>query len=285
MYYSKIKIVHGLILTIFILISTNAQAYFVRPFITFGVGQSTDGLIVDGATSNTVQFNDAARTARSTVDLSTGTMSLYAQGSGPSVSSSAQGVMGDTLNFQNGMGTNVDFSFGLDAILNATILGDTPNNSFLSWRLAIAVFDTGLVDHTNFFGNALQDDPTDIAPVFFQQINGDQNNPTSDIVDFAINENINGSFTLGSNNESYDFFYLASLAGISNNELSSYTLDGENTATAGITVAQNVVTSSGSGVFPVDTAATNVPEPNIFSLLGLGLLSILFFLRRTRKIS
>lgn len=284
MYYSKIKIVHGLILTIFILISTNAQAYFVRPVVTFG-GQLTDGLMVDGATSNTVQFNDATRTARSTVDLSTGTMSLYAQGSGPSVSSSAQGVMGDTINFQNGMGTTVDFSFGLDAILNATIIGDTPNGSLLSWSVTIAVFEAGLVDHTNFFGNALQDDPNDIAPVFFDRALGNQNNPTSDIVNFAIDENINGSFILGSNNESYDFFYLANLVGASNNELSSFTLDGENTATAGITVAQNVVTSSVSGVFPVDTAVTNVPEPNVFSLLGLGLLSILFFLRRTRKIS
>ncbi len=283
MFNPKIKIVHGLILVIFIFIAANAQAYFVRPFITFGVGQSTDGLILNGATSNAVQFNDAARTARSTVDLSTGKMSLFAQGSGPTVSSSAQGVMGDTLNFQNGMGTNVNFSFGLDAVLNATILGDTPNNSFLSWRLAIAVFETGLVDHTNFFGNALQDDPTDIAPVFFQQISGDQNNPASDIVNFPINENINGNILLTSNNETFDFFYLASLAGISNNELSSYTLDGENTATASITVAQNVIATSGSGVFPVNMTTTTVPEPNIFSLLVLGLLSILFCLR-TRKI-
>ncbi|SFP68498.1 PEP-CTERM protein-sorting domain-containing protein [Nitrosomonas cryotolerans] len=277
---SKIKIVHGFILTIVILISTNTQAYFVRPVVTFG-SQVTDGLMLNGATSKAVQFNDDAR---STVDLSTGEMSLFAQGNGSSVSSSAQGTMGDTINFRNGMGTNVDISFGLDAILNATIIGDTPNSSFLGWSIAVAVFETGLVDHTNFFGNALQDDPGDIAPVFFRQISGNQNSPASDIVNFSINENIESSILLESNNVTLDFFYLASLFGASNGEVSSYTLDGENTATAGITVAPNVITTSDSGVFPVNMTTTNVPEPNIFGLLGLGLLSMLLFLRARKVI-
>lgn len=62
-------------------------------------GQVTDGLILNGATNNIIQFNEAARAAHSTVYLSTEEMSLFAQGNGPSVSNSVKGTMGDIINF------------------------------------------------------------------------------------------------------------------------------------------------------------------------------------------
>ncbi len=256
-----------------LLLSHAASAYFVRPFITFGPGQTTDGLIVNGATSNTVQFNDAARSSRSTVDLATGEMSLFAQGGGPTVSSSGQGIMGETLNFQGGAGTMVDFDWGLEATLDATILGDTPNNSFLTWSITVAVFEADLVDHTNFFGNALQDDPTDIAPLFFQQVLGNRNNPAADINGFIIDESIQGSLELATNNETWDFFYIAGLSGIAQNELSSYVLDGENTATAGVQVEQFVEVGSGSGEF-LGFPTFTTPEPSALAMLGFAVVAL-----------
>src|SRR5690606_8264839 len=92
------------------------EGAIVRPVITFG-GEIVDGLIVDGATSNSVEFSDAARTARSSVDLASGEMRLFTSGAGATVSSSAQGIMGDSLTFLNGAGTTVNFSWGLEAIV------------------------------------------------------------------------------------------------------------------------------------------------------------------------
>ena len=110
------------------------------------------------------------------------------------------------------------------------------------------MFDAGQVDHTNWFGNALQDDPGDIAPVLFQFLHGDLGNPGADIVDYELSESIDESFILGSDYESYDFFYLASVFGSASTELSPFVWDGENTATAGLDVAQGVTVRSGSGV-------------------------------------
>ncbi len=244
-----------------------ASAYFIRPFITFGPGQTTDGLIVDGATSSGVQFNDAARSARSFVDLETGEMALYAEGSGSTVSSSGQGVMGDTLNFQNGMGTEVFFGFELEALIDVEVLADTPGrNSFVSWFVAIAVFEAGLVDHTNFFGNAQQDDPEDIAPLFYAEDGGDFNNPSEDIFGADVFASVDGSILLESNNETVDVFYLARLSGISNEELNFYLLDGENTAAAFVDVDPGVEVGSGSGVFLGFPHI--VPEPGPAALLA-----------------
>jgi hypothetical protein len=240
-----------------------AEGAIVRPVITFG-GEIVDGLIVNGATSNSVEFSDAARTARSSVDLASGEMRLFASGEGATVSSSAQGIMGDSLTFLNGAGTTVNFTWGLEAIIDAEIFGDTPNNSFILYGLTVGVYEQGLVDHTNWFGRSSE-------ATFFQTLSGDLGNSPTDIVGTSINETINGAITLGSNNESFDFFFSAMLAAASNNELISYTLDGEHTASAGVSVEGNVIVTSGSGEFlGYEASAPVVPEASSMAIWGIG---------------
>jgi len=258
-----------------LLAAGNAHAYFVRPAVTFGPGELIDGLIVDGATHNAVEFNDAARTGRASVDLATGEMRLYAEGNVNTASSSGQGIMGDTLTFVGGAGTDVHFSWGLEATVDATVIADTPNGNLLVGSVFFGIFEAGLVDHTNWFGNAQQDDPDDIAPLFFDTMRVDYSNPVADLSGAIIDLMIDATIKLDSDRERFDVFYTSALFGAANVDLGSYLLDGEHTASAGVAVAPGVTVYSDSGVFlgyGADPATVALPGMLwLFAAGGLGI--------------
>ena len=262
-----------------LLFAASANAYFVRPVVTFGSGTLIDGLIVDGATQNDVGFNDAARQARSDVNLATGEMKLFAAASGPSTSASGQGIMGDTVTFVNGIGTDAYFSFGLDAVLDVDVTIDTFDSPLFSWRVTVGVFERGLVDYTDWFGRSGE-------ALLFNTATDSISDPMADIVGMPINAFVDGTLILPTNRETYDVFYQASLFGGSGSlgQIASFVFDGENTATAGVDVAQGVEVYSGSGVFLGFGADPNaVPVPATIALLSAGWIG--FSRRRKRTIA
>ncbi len=258
-----------------LVVSMSSHAYFVQPVVQVG-GEFVNGLDENGATSGSEGIAAADGDARADIDLNAGEMHLFASGSGTSAFSSGQGLMGDTVTFTGGQGSNVAFSFGIDGTVEATLDGTLSEFTTLQVRLAVGVFDTGLVDASNWFGNALQNDPEDIMPLFFEQTSIEFADDLSGSLATTFDEMITGSLALASDNVTLDFFYLAGLQGASNGAFSSFILDAENTATASITVGPDVSTTSGSGTFlgfPAAPAA--VPLPGSVALFGLAAIALL----------
>jgi hypothetical protein len=257
--------------------SQNSHAYFVRPFVTFGAGTSIDGLIVDGATQNDVGFGGSNRQARANVNLATGEMKLFAAASGPGTSASGQGVMGDSLTFRNGAGTNATLSFSLDAILHVDVFQDTLDSPLFTWGVTLGVFERGLVDHTDWFGRSSE-------AVFFGSDSDSITDPDEDISGLAVNPSVEAIIPLSTDNEIFDVFFNAFLFGGSGSlgQITSFAIDGENTASANVNTALGVDVYSESGVFLGFASDPNlVPVPPTMAILGAGLI-ILGFIRNSQ---
>ncbi|MEM1154115.1 MAG: hypothetical protein AAGI44_08230 [Pseudomonadota bacterium] len=256
-----------------LLFATNASAYFVRPVVSFGPGTIIDGLIVDGSTQNAVGFSDAARSARSDVNLETGEVKLFASASGPGTSASANGIMGDTLTFLNGAGTSASFSFGLEATLDIDVSMETLDSPGFFATVTMGVFNQGVADFTNWFSLG-----TDA--LFFGTDSFSLTDPQTDVLDQLVEIGVFGNVPLASGRETLDVFYAAFIAGGSGSfgQITSFMFDGENTAIAGLDAGEGVDVFSDSGVFLGfgREPSSQVPAPMSALLLAIGLLVMRF---------
>ncbi len=261
------------------LLSATANAYFIRPYISYS-GSTIDGLEVDGATSRAEGYSDAFRSSRADVSLATGQMKLFVEANGPNYGATAQGVMGDTVTLVNGAGTTANFTWGLEATVNVDWFQNTLNSHTIWYVAGMAVYAPGVADRTNWHvkeDNAL----------FYDFRVYQMPEPTEDVIDYLIDVDLSGDINLDSNYQSFDVFYTAQLLASGSDEWMGFTIDGEHTASAGLSLADGVTMTSASGVFLRDAPgnndpSSNVPEPGTILLLGAGLASILGFRSRKR---
>lgn len=249
--------------------SFDASAYFVRPFLTFGPGETIDGLIIDGTTSSSQSFSDASRTARSSIDLETGEVRLFASGSGPSVSSSAQAVFGETLTYRNGAGTSASLFFEFDFDLFYDTIVTTPSVPTLAYTLGLHVFEAGVAEPLTFTNADILSQAIFSETIFENIANSIDDTIIGSDTDI-VDDFIEAQFSLTTDNESFDVFFVVGLLGSANNELGRYVLDGENTALVDFQVDDGVSVFSDSGVF-LGLESVPVPVPAAVWFYGAAL--------------
>ncbi|MEO8856506.1 MAG: PEP-CTERM sorting domain-containing protein [Burkholderiaceae bacterium] len=265
-----------------------AQAgYFVLPTVQFAPGAVQNGLDVDGVTSKTLAFNDAARSAASTVDLGTGSLKAYAAADSSNSGAYANAIMGDTITFRGGAGTTWDFGFTVDGTLKADLGPEAPGNqssTLIGYSIAFAVYRPGQVTWKNWFDKG---DDGNAVPVFFDSQNHYFTFPGGDPSQSVL-EHIGSSLTLGSDYEVFEIY--AKLFAAANSDipigLVSSVANFGNTGKVGFNYDDSVTAYSDSGVFlglaRDPNAANDVPEPHTLALVLAGLLGAVGFARRRR---
>lgn len=244
--------------------STASAGYFVRPVVQYGGGGIIDGYVANAETSKSVQFGS---TGFSSVDLSEGTIRSSVNVSGTGQVSLVSGVMGDTFNFGANAASIADISFDFDGIINATAADPNLAQNYTIVVIAkLRVFAEGSgANYINFRDHAgalVEDD-------YFL----DLSNPTEDIVNLSLDEQLSGSFTANPFG-SYDVFAIMELIALTNGQPATVDMDFLNTGTLSIDTQPGVTFSSDSGVFPGSVQAPGspaVPEP---ATAALGLLAL-----------
>jgi hypothetical protein len=249
--------------------------YFIRPFVQLGGGGLIDGLDENGATQGSVNFTSDATAA---VDLDDGTARAFLDITGPNILGQAGGIFGETVTFNNAVGTTADFSFDFDG--NLVTSGVNPMGSILQIGVsaALRVFESGSgADYTNFLSHA--------GALVSDSVTLDFTDPLVDL-DEVVDEILSGSLTVAANT-SYDVF--ASLVVFTSTNLNpvNVVMDFDNTGTFGIDTAPGVTYTSASGVFlgATGVTVTQVPEPAMMSLFGIGIAGIAVLRRRRTDIS
>lgn len=249
---------------------TADAGYFIRPFVSYGPGGLIDGLDQNGATQGTQNF---ANIVESTVDLDDGTVKAFLDITGPDNFGQAGGSFGESVTFDNAVGTIVDFSFDFDGDILAT--GVNPMGSTLQIGVfaSLRVFEAGSgADYTNFVVHpgALVSDTANLS----------FSDPLVDL-DEVVDEILSGSLTVAANT-SYDVF--ASLVVFTSTNLNpvNVVMGFDNTGTFGIDTVPGVTYTSASGVFldATGVTVTQVPEPAMMSLFGIGIAGIGMLRRR-----
>jgi len=250
--------------------------YFVRPYVGFSTGGVQDGLVENGATSKTVGFSDAARSASSTVDLSTGSLKGYA-------AQYVNSVMGDTITFRGGASTTWDFGFTLDGSLSATLGLQAPGNNSstgIAYSLTFAVYRPGEVNSGNWFSQSSK-------ALFFQNQDIRYTFPGDDDPTGAIYDSISGNLALDTDYEAFEIYarIFASASALAPTGLVSSEVDLSHTGTVDFAFAPGVSAYSDSGVFlglGLDPVVPGVPEPGSMALMLAGLVATVGLFRRRR---
>ncbi len=262
-------------------VTATAQAYFVRPVVHIPPGEIIDGLEIDGATSRTEQFGDAFRPVRTSVDLATGQMKLFAQSNGVNgvtLGAGTTGIMGDRIKITNGIGTTAHFTWGLDATVTIDWFQNTLDTNRVFYGAYMGIYDAGIADYSNWFGK--KDKALFIEDTWYQI-----DDPTEDVVDFVIDLDVVADIEITKPNQELDVFYSAFMMTGPSNEWLGFTLDGWHTAQAGLTLAPGVTMTSASGVFlgRAPGSPSPVPEPGTMMLFGVGLIGLLGSKSRKKK--
>jgi PEP-CTERM motif len=252
-------------------LSTPAQAYFVRPYVSMGAGV-VDGYVAGGVTESSASFTSALQ---ADVSLDTGTIRNYLQITGPGISGQASGVMGDRWTVNNAQGTNLNFYFDFDGTLNAPARDPNLNSLLQIGMYAnLFVFAAGSgATYTNF----------DVLPgaLVSQTRFLEFNNPDDPIENLTINQSMAGSFVVaGAGRQSYDVFYSLSVFTSTNSNPGTVTMDFSHTATAAVVTAPGITFTSESGVFLGSGLTPPVPEPGTYLLMAFGLATVCGAARR-----
>jgi hypothetical protein len=271
--YPKKRAYTGLIIVVLALVLTpNANAYFVRPFTQIDGGGLIDGLIENGAPSASHHFGTEYQ---STVNLADGTVKSYLDYQGPAAFSQVGGSFGERLTFSNAQGTNIDFSFAFDGIINASPVlpgSGQPLTMIVSSTLYVHDPGTGATwQNFNTIGGEL------IGESSFDQSLGD---PPGDFINKPFADILSGSLAVGTQ-DTFDVFASLSLL-VSTQDPTHVTMDFLNTATFGVQTDPGVNFNSASGVFLTGATSTplQVPVPGAMALVTMGLLGLRVIPRR-----
>lgn len=257
--------------------ATHAEAgYYVRPVIQIGGGAFIDGYEADGATTASENFTTDYQ---STVSLNDGTVKSYLNIQGPNAFASVAGTFGDQLVFSpNAIGTTAAFNFDFDGIINSDAPLAAINLPQIGIQATMYVYEAGSgVTYTNY-GNAAFDAYKVVGETMFISMN-----PTTALINEAINDALNGSFTI--EGSTYDLFIgLSIFASTSINPI-NIEMNFLNTGTLGIQTEDGVTFTSASGVLLAGAAVTEVPEPATWgiTIASLGLMG--FMARRRRNLA
>lgn len=278
------------------------SSYFVRPVLRIGAGEIIDGRQVNGPTTGSLE-QSVVGNSESAVNLTNGTVKMYAQESAAETGLQTFGAFGERLTINGGAGTNWDLSFGLEGDLYGQLGPRAPSPSsppLFFYDLSIVVFNQGVADSTNFFALARDacwgQDPLNCSPVpaplayeyVFESIPipVDDYDPFGDDSDnefyIDVYDEIFASIELASNHEVLDIFVFTNMWVAPNgagNGLESYFADFSNTATYSQQFAPGVEAFSSSGQFlglaaPPVTPSSNVPAPGGLLLIAIGLLGL-----------
>ncbi len=287
-------------------VETTSQ-YYVRPGLRVGGGAFQDGLQENGPTS-AVQSQSVSGFSRSTVDLTQGTVKMYAEE--PSITQvglQTFGGFGERLTIRNGAGTNWGMNFGIEGEAYGDLGPRAPGGPLpvVIYNVGVVVHEAGVADWSNFLGLANDpcwgQDPLECNPAPAALVN----NSSQGIYDVPVEDYAEGidqffeylstavsaNVALETNNETFDLFvytnvFMAFDTLGPGSGLRNYVLDFENTATYDQTFAQGVDVFSSSGQFlglttppPIDPPG-NVPTPGALPLFGLGLLALALGRRR-----
>lgn len=262
--------------------------YFVRPALRIGAGELIDGIQVNGDLQS-MQEQGVVGYSSSTVNLSEGTVKMYAGENTSLQGLQTFGSFGERITVTNGAGTNWDLSFAVEGILDlfggGPILDDSTPSTLL-YNVGIAVYKAGEVQWNNFVNNPNFD------PVLFefnQQV--DIIEEFEDFNQIDVYAEVFGSVELESDFEVFDIFaYTNVIVGANfGTGIEEYEADFLNTARFGQTFAEGVEAFSSSGEFmglglaPTVQTPTPVPASGGLALLALGLMGI--FSRRSKIIA
>lgn len=258
--------------------------YYVRPGLRVNFpAEFQDGLEVNGATTKT-QVQGAIGQSRSRVSLDDGSVKMYIDGQGNSINQQTFGGFGERVTVTGGAGTNWNFSFAIDGVLETE--GGAPRiegvpDPLWFYDIGLAIYEPGVADFDTFNLESLRTSESNL----FYGYKSDLATINSDD-EFALQSaflSINGFVPLISNYEVFDIFVFTNLIVDPENGdgLETYVADFENTASYAQTFAPGVTAFSSSGQFlglttppPLDPGGTPVPLPASAALVGLGLCAI-----------
>lgn len=266
-----------LILCISLVAVSSAQAYFVRPVVQQSPGGTIDGIEENGATQRAENFGTAFQ---SSVNLGTGSISLFLQIPAANQGGQAFGSFGDTLSFDNATGTQIGFNFAFDGVVNVTptLPGPIPETLSISIFSNLFVYEAG--SGATFANFTSQPGALVAQSKFDQTFTTPGGGTPTDITNQPFSDVLSGSVLVGSQN-SFDVFASLSVAIFTNDNPVAVTMDFLDTGTFGIMTDPGVTFTSESGVFLTQTSSTSVPEPGTLGLFAAGL-AMLGFLRRRR---
>lgn len=266
--------------------------YFVRPVLQYQ-GSLVDGLIVDGASSNSLTYYDSANGLEAHVDLEEGTIRTYLERYAPSEAFSiATGVMGDQIRYTGAEDVPVDFYFDFHSEVYADLYSvsaadtldviEIPDSRYIAIQAYFAVYEAGSgaywADWTEFGSHAADALYVDSS---FVEFTGYGDNFYEDYYGSL------GTQLYLTSGKSYDIFAAFNLIVTPGSSSGYIELNGLNTGTIGIDAPAGDFTSqSGSFLGYAQTPAA-VPEPATWAMLvaGFGLIGGSMRQRRALRVA
>lgn len=262
------------------------EDYFVQPFYIYG-SSVINGLESNGARSATQSFYNAPDGVESTVDLADGALKGYVE-AGNTAGVVSQTRLGDTLEFVNGAGTDVDVSLAVDGTILADAITPALNaTSQIVVDAYLAVYDASTdVDSSNwacFLFSCTTIAPPSQGPLGSDRFRLDLSDSITS-VDETINELLSTTISLVSNRQELKVFGNLTLIGNRTSNPGTTQMDFLNTATFGVETDPLVAFNSASGVFPGSgDVVAPVPVPAAGYALLTGLLALFGLGRRRRS--